>query len=67
MPPQVAERAFEPLFTTKRTGTGLGLAVAQQIVTRHRGSIEVASKVARGTTIRILLPLSRVGAPCAAG
>ena len=67
MPPQVAERAFEPLFTTKRTGTGLGLAVAQQIVTRHRGSIEVASKVARGTTIRILLPLSRVGATCAAG
>jgi signal transduction histidine kinase len=65
MPPDVANRIFEPLFTTKRSGTGLGLAVAQQIVTQHRGTIEVISEVGQGTTMQICLPLSRVEAHAA--
>ncbi|HEV7765904.1 MAG TPA: ATP-binding protein [Thermoanaerobaculia bacterium] len=62
MPLEIVERIFEPLFTTKRSGTGLGLAVAQQIVARHNGTIRVLSKEGKGTTFQILLPLSRVEA-----
>jgi PAS domain S-box-containing protein len=56
MPPDVLENIFRPLFTTKRTGTGLGLAVAQQVVLRHGGSIHAESKPGEGTTFFILLP-----------
>ena len=48
---------FEPLFTTKQHGTGLGLAVAHQIVTAHGGLIFVESEVGAGTTFHLFLPL----------
>ena len=51
----VQKSIFDPLFTTKRSGTGLGLAVAQQVVTRHGGSIHVQSAPGAGTTFFILL------------
>jgi PAS domain S-box-containing protein len=57
IPPEIQEQIFEPLFTTKRCGTGLGLAVAHQIVARHQGSIHVTSKVGEGTTFEIVLPV----------
>jgi phosphoserine phosphatase RsbU/P len=60
MPPLVMEQIFEPLFTTKRRGTGLGLAVAQQVVALHGGSIHVTSALGQGTTFRIELPLAHV-------
>src|SRR5207244_10470469 len=47
---------FEPLFTTKHSGTGLGLAVAQQIVVRNGGTISVESAVGEGTRFTIELP-----------
>ncbi len=47
---------FEPFFTTKSKGTGLGLAVAQQIVENHHGTINVASRLGAGTTFRVSLP-----------
>ena len=52
------ERVFEPFFTTKKVGegTGLGLAGAYGCVKNHHGSINVNSKVAQGSTFRILLP-----------
>ena len=56
MTPEVLRNIFEPLFTTKRTGTGLGLAVAQQVIRGHGGSIHAESKVGEGTTFFILLP-----------
>lgn len=56
--PDVLAQIFEPLFTTKRSGTGLGLAVAQQIIVQHRGTIEVTSTFGEGTNFRILLPLA---------
>ncbi len=56
MLPEVLESIFEPLFTTKRSGTGLGLAVAQQVIDRHGGTIRVESTPGEGTTFYILLP-----------
>ncbi len=50
-------RVFEPYFTTKTNGTGLGLMIVQRIVQDHGGLIEIASKPDRGTVFTILLPL----------
>jgi len=47
---------FQPFFTTKATGTGLGLSVAENIVKSHDGRIDVESVVGTGTTFRIMLP-----------
>ncbi|HEY6842747.1 MAG TPA: response regulator, partial [Thermoanaerobaculia bacterium] len=47
---------FEPLFTTKRGGIGLGLAVTYQIVTRHQGHIFVESEVGKGSTFHVFIP-----------
>ena len=50
---------FEPLFTTKKTGNGIGLSVAYQVVTAHGGHIFVESKRGEGTTFHMLLPRVR--------
>ena len=60
---------FEPLFTTKKNGTGLGLPVTHQVVQAHGGDIFVESAVGAGTTFHIFLPLaqdSQANAPEAA-
>ena len=51
-------RVFEPLFTTKTKGIGLGLAVSKAIVEAHEGIIEVESELGRGTTFAIKFPAS---------
>ena len=47
------ERIFEPYFSTKDVGTGLGLPIARKIVEDHRGTIEIASEPGRGTSITL--------------
>jgi signal transduction histidine kinase len=63
--PEIMDRLFEPLFSTKNAGkgTGLGLAVVHTIVVQHRGRVEVASEVGRGTTFTVFLPRIDVPSP----
>jgi len=56
IPPDVLPRVFEPLFTTKGFGIGLGLPTVRQIVEKHGGTIDVASAGEGGTTVTIWLP-----------
>ena len=55
--PEQIGQLFEPYFTTKETGTGLGLMIVQRIVREHGGTIEIESDKDRGTTFRIKLPV----------
>jgi two-component system sensor histidine kinase AtoS len=50
------QRVFDPFFTTRPGGTGVGLAVARRIVTAHRGEIRLSSEVGRGTIVQVRLP-----------
>lgn len=58
IPEDKLTRIFEPLFTTKSKGTGLGLAACQKISTAHHGSIEVESKISEGTIFTIIIPVN---------
>lgn len=58
IPKDVMPRIFEPLFTTKQIGTGLGLASCKAIVEQHKGIIDVTSSVGKGTTFTIRIPKS---------
>jgi PAS domain S-box-containing protein len=56
IPQEQLNRIFEPFYTTKKKGTGLGLMIVQRIVRAHGGRIELESHVGRGTSFRIWLP-----------
>ncbi len=57
IPAEVLPKLFEPLFTTRAKGIGLGLAVAKTLVEGHGGTIEVQSEMGQGTTFTVILPL----------
>jgi two-component system NtrC family sensor kinase len=54
--PEHLEHIFEPFFSTKEEGTGLGLSVSYNVVQRHGGEITFQSKVGEGTTFTVWLP-----------
>ncbi len=56
--PENLRRIQEPFFTTKRTGTGLGLALCHSIVAQNRGKLHIDSHLGQGTIVRVVLPLS---------
>jgi PAS domain S-box-containing protein len=57
IPSEIAEKIFNPFFTTKKKGTGLGLAVCRKIIEDHEGEIYVQSKEGKGTKVTIILPI----------
>jgi len=57
--PQDLDKVFQPYFTTKEAGIGLGLAITERIVKEHGGTLEVTSSKGEGTTFTIKLPLVR--------
>ncbi len=57
MPQDVADRVFNPFFTTKARGSGLGLAIVRRIVDAHDGSIDLKTAPGQGTLIRVTLPV----------
>jgi signal transduction histidine kinase len=54
--PEHREKLFNPFFTTKSRGTGLGLAVVERIVAAHGGWIEIGSEIGRGTKVTLWIP-----------
>ncbi len=60
IPESAINKIFDPLFTTKAKGIGLGLSVCQSILERHGGNIQVESHVGKGTTFTVSLPTQTV-------
>ncbi|HVO31857.1 MAG TPA: response regulator, partial [bacterium] len=56
IPPEALPRLFEPFFTTRKQGLGLGLSISREIVLRHGGDLQVESEVGVGTTFKVVLP-----------
>jgi signal transduction histidine kinase len=56
IPPEVEKRLFDPFFSTKETGTGLGLPIAARIVEKHGGMLQYQTQPGRGTTFGVVLP-----------
>jgi len=59
IPESIINKIFDPLFTTKAKGVGLGLSVCKSILDRHEGGIRVESKVGKGATFTVSLPTNR--------
>ncbi len=59
IPRGMLDKLFDPFFSTKPQGTGLGLAISQTIMHEHGGSIEIASREHRGTTVLLNFPVER--------
>jgi len=58
IPEENLNKLFQPLFTTKSKGTGLGLAVCKRIAEAHGGTITIKSQVGKGSTFTVRIPLN---------
>ena len=56
IPSEIKDKIFEPRFTTKTSGMGLGLGIVKNIIESHNGSIDYISKIDKGTTFTIIIP-----------
>jgi signal transduction histidine kinase len=63
IPPDLKEQIFNPFFTTKKTGVGLGLAIVTKIMDAHGGSVRVSSELGRGACFQIAFPPADVPQP----
>src|SRR2546430_114699 len=63
VPPELSDRIYDPFFTTKVKGTGLGLGIVRKIVDAHDGRIDLHSSPDTGTRFRVTLPVSSTAAP----
>ena len=59
IPPEDLEKIFDPFYTTKPKGSGLGLGISKEIIENHGGSLKLESELGKGTTCIIDLPIER--------
>ena len=59
MSQELQARIFDPFYSTKKGGTGLGLPITQQIIAQHGGSISCVSREGEGTEFQLRLPASK--------
>jgi len=57
IPPEHLDQVFKPFFTTRHTGTGLGLPITREIIQRHGGRVTLESRVGEGTAVTVRLPM----------
>jgi PAS domain S-box-containing protein len=65
MPPEIAERAFDPFFSTKFLGRGLGLSEVLGIMRAHSGAVRLSTAPIRGTTVQLFFPVGELSAESA--
>lgn len=58
IPPEVRDKVFNLYFTTKKTGSGIGLAMSYRVLQLHNGAIDFVTEMGHGTTFRLFLPLA---------
>jgi signal transduction histidine kinase len=58
IPPDVRDKIFNLYFTTKKTGSGIGLAMTYRVLQLHNGALDFVTEMGRGTTFRLALPLA---------
>jgi signal transduction histidine kinase len=61
IPPEIRDKVFNLYFTTKKTGSGIGLAMTYRVLQMHHGSLDFDTELGRGTTFRLCLPLVMAG------
>ena len=59
IPQEAMLKLFKPFFTTRDTGTGLGLTITKRIIEGNGGKIEIDTEIGKGTTVRVLLPVRK--------
>ena len=67
IPAEVSERIFDPYFSTKDRGSGIGLTLTMRAMRLHGGSVEVESTPGKGSTFRLCLPAEQAAPPAVAG
>jgi signal transduction histidine kinase len=67
IPAEKVDQIFEPFFSTKDAGMGMGLSIARTIIASHRGRIWAANRREGGAVLRFTMPLAKTGRPAAAG
>lgn len=61
IPPEIRDKIFNLYFTTKKTGSGIGLAMTYRVLQMHHGSLDFETQIGSGTTFRLYLPLAVTG------
>lgn len=58
IPQHIMEKIWDPFFTTKAKGTGLGLGIVKNIIESHEGSVRIDNKPVAGTSVKVILPVN---------
>jgi two-component system sensor histidine kinase HydH len=58
IPEDIIEKIWDPFFTTKAKGTGLGLGIVKNIIESHKGSVRIDNKPVAGTSVEVILPVN---------